>query len=55
MNTWLDLIIPIVLIIGCFLLIGLGIDGEVKSILLLAGGWAFRSSVYKTVRTKPPK
>ena len=33
------------IIIGCFVLIGLGIDGEVKSILCLAAGWAFRKPV----------
>ena len=38
-----DLIIALVLIVGAFLLIFLGIDGEVKSILTLAAGWAFGS------------
>ena len=36
-----DLIIALVLIVGCLLLLGLRIDGEVKSILTVAAGWAF--------------
>jgi len=38
-----DIIIALVLILGCFTLIATGIDGEVKSILTLASGWAFGS------------
>ena len=38
-----DLIIAMVLIVGCLGLVFTGIDGEVKSILTLAGGWAFGS------------
>ena len=38
-----DLIIGLVLIVGCFGLLAAGIDGEVKSILSLAGGWCFGS------------
>jgi len=38
-----DLIIALVLIVGCMALIFTGIDGEVKSILTLAAGWAFGS------------
>ena len=38
-----DLIIAMVLVVGCLTLIGTGIDGEVKSILTLAAGWAFGS------------
>lgn len=38
-----DLIIALVLILGCFGLLAVGIDGEVKSILTLAAGWAFGS------------
>jgi len=38
-----DLIIALVLVVGCFALIATGIDGEVKSILTLAAGWAFGS------------
>jgi len=38
-----DLIIALVLVVGCFLLLGLGIDGEVKGIIAMASGWAFGS------------
>ena len=38
-----DLIIALVLILGSIGLIASGIDGEVKSILTLAAGWAFGS------------
>ena len=38
-----DLIIAMVLIVGCLGLVFTGIDGEVKSILTLAAGWAFGS------------
>jgi uncharacterized membrane protein required for colicin V production len=46
-----DLIIALVLVVGCFVLLGLGIDGEVKSILTMAGGWAFGSQ-YQVRKTK---
>lgn len=38
-----DLTIAMVLVLGCLTLIFTGIDGEVKSILTLAAGWAFGS------------
>ncbi len=38
-----DLIIALVLVVGCIILIALHIDGEVKSILTMAAGWAFGS------------
>ena len=38
-----DLIIAMVLIVGCLALVFTGIDGEVKSILTLAAGWTFGS------------
>jgi len=38
-----DLIIALVLILGCFGLLVTGIDGEVKSVLLMAAGWCFGS------------
>ncbi len=38
-----DLIIAMVLIVGCLALVFTGIDGEVKSILTLSAGWAFGS------------
>lgn len=40
-----DLIIAVLLIVGCFALIFTGVDGEVKSILTMAAGWCF-GSVY---------
>ena len=38
-----DLIIALVLVVGCLGLVVTGIDGEVKSILTLSAGWAFGS------------
>ncbi len=38
-----DLIIAMVLVVGCMVLMVLRIDGEVKSILTVAAGWAFGS------------
>jgi hypothetical protein len=38
-----DLIIAVVLVLGCLILMGLRIDGEVKSILTMAAGWVFGS------------
>lgn len=38
-----DLIIAVILIVGCLGLVYTGIDGEVKSILTLAAGWVFGS------------
>jgi len=43
----IDLIIPVILIVGALCLIAFGIDGEVKVILTLAAGWAFHASVRK--------
>jgi len=48
----LELIIPLVLIIVCFILLILGIDGEVKSILTMAGAWAFGAAYGKRASTK---
>ena len=36
-----DKITALVLLCGCFALLFTGIDGEVKSILLIAAGWLF--------------
>lgn len=36
-----DKITALVLIVGCFVLLFTGIDGEVKSILTLAAGYLF--------------
>ena len=47
-----DTITAIVLVVGCLILIGLGIDSEVKSILTVAAGWIFGSQyqVRKTAK-----
>ncbi len=47
-DTLIDFGIPAMLITGSFILLGCGIDGEVKSILLLAAAWAFRSAVARS-------
>lgn len=41
----IDFGIPAMLIIGAFVLLGYGIDGEVKSILIMAAGWSFHGVV----------
>ena len=41
----IDFGIPAILIVGSFVLLCLGIDGEVKSILTMAAGWAFHAEV----------
>ena len=38
-----DLVIALVLVVGCLILIAFRIDSEVKSILTVAVGWAFGS------------
>jgi len=42
-----DFGIPAILIIGAFTLLGLGIDGEVKSILTMAAAWSFHGIVVR--------
>lgn len=42
-----DLVIALVLIVGCLVLLVFHIDGEVKSILTMAAGWVFHSQ-YQT-------
>jgi len=49
-----DLIIAIIIVVGCLLLLGLKIDGEVKSVLTMAAGWVFGSQ-YQTRRAKGGK
>ena len=41
----IDFLIPVILILVCSYLLISGIDGEVKTILTLAAGWTFHSSV----------
>ena len=43
----IDFGIPVILIVGSFILISMGIDGEMKSILTMAAGWAFHAGVRK--------
>ena len=43
----IDLIIPLVLIVGSMILLVSGIDGEVKVILTMAAVWSFRVVVAK--------
>jgi hypothetical protein len=38
-----DLIIAGIIVIGCVVLLACHIDSDVKSILAMAAGWAFRS------------
>ncbi|MBA7541576.1 hypothetical protein ES705_33892 [subsurface metagenome] len=48
-----DLIIALAMVVGGLVLLGLGIDGEVKSILAMAAGWAFGSQ-YQVRKTRAP-
>jgi len=50
-----DLIIALILVVGCFALLATGIDGEVKSILTLAAGWAFGTQYQARQVTKASK
>lgn len=50
-----DTVIALVLVVGCLILMGLGIDGEVKSILTVAAGWAFGSQYQVRKVTKGGK
>jgi len=50
-----DLIIALVLIVGCLALVFTGIDGEVKSILTLAAGWTFGSQFIERRKGKGEK
>lgn len=54
MKIEFDQIIALVLIVGALVLIFTGIDGEVKSVLTLAAGWAFGSG-YQARRKTPSK
>ena len=45
--------LALVLMVICGILLGMGIDGEVKAILTLAAGWIFGSgskNIYRRVR-----
>lgn len=45
-----DKIIAAILVVGCLILRFTGIDGEVMSILTMAGGWIFGSSYVERTR-----
>jgi len=47
-----DLIIALVLVVGSMVMLCLGIDGEVKSILTMAAGWVFGSMYQVRKATK---
>ena len=51
MWEYLDELIALILVIGCLCLWGLGVDSEVKSICLMAAGWAFGRG-YGIAKTK---
>ena len=42
---YIDRIIALILVTGCLGLMAFGIDSEVKSILTIAAGWAFGSTL----------
>jgi hypothetical protein len=44
-DVLIDFGIPAILIIGSFVLLCLGIDSEIKSVLTMAAGWAFHAGV----------
>jgi len=52
MWKYLDEVTALIIVVGCILLIALGIDSEVKSILALAAGWAFGSRYVKITKNK---
>jgi hypothetical protein len=45
-----DAIASLVIVLGCIVLMGMGIDGDIKGILGIAAGWLFGGSYHK-VRT----
>jgi len=48
MKKWSpDKITAVILLVGCFGLLFTGIDGEVKSILTIAAGYLFGTSIMK--------
>jgi len=47
-----DKIIAGVLVVGCLVLVGLGIDAEVKAILSMAAAWLFGTSYLEYRKSK---
>ncbi|MBA7591978.1 hypothetical protein ES708_34149 [subsurface metagenome] len=54
MWEYLDELIALIVVIGCLILIGFGIDGEVKSILGMAAVWTFGRG-YQIAKEKTKK
>lgn len=48
----MDFVLPLVVVVGCVVLLMTGRDGEVKAILAMAAGWLFKSGYS---RAKPSK
>lgn len=42
-ELFIDFGLPLFIIMGCFVLLFCGRDGEVKAILAMAAGWVFKS------------
>lgn len=47
-----DLIIALVITVGCIVLLACGLDSNVESILAMAAGWAFRSGYQARKQSK---
>ena len=46
-----DMIIALVIVVGCLALLACGFNGDIKSILAIAAGWAFGSGYVAKKRT----
>ncbi len=55
MKIEFDQIIALVIVVGAFGLMASGIDGEMKSILTVAAGWAFGSGFQARKKMAPGK
>jgi len=57
MWEYIDELLAVLIVIGCFILIGMGIDGEMKTILGVASTWVFSREIHKRFRAlnKPSK
>jgi len=44
-----DTIIALVLVVGCLILLGFGLNSEVKSILTVSAGWAFGAQYHERI------
>ena len=50
MWEYIDEILAIIIVVGSLILIGLGIDGEMKTILGVAATWVFSREIHKRFR-----